>query len=71
MGEVIGLQLKAGIYQRKKLYSIYSDNEEKRTFIDYAKNAKKILKLNDQETDSLIKYHKRKIAMAIKEGQKK
>ncbi len=55
----------------KKLYSIYSDNEEKQTFIDYAKNAKKILKLNDQETDSLIKYHKRKIAMAIKEGQKK
>lgn len=55
----------------KELYSIYSRNDEKQTFIDYAKKAKGILKLNDQEADALIKYHKRKIAMAIKEGQKK
>ena len=52
----------------KELYSIYSRNDEKQTFIDYAKKAKGILKLNDQEADALIKHHKRKIAMAIKEG---
>ena len=55
----------------KELYSIYSRNDEKQTFIDYARKAKGILKLNDQEADALIKHHKRKIAMAIKEGQKK
>lgn len=55
----------------KELYSIYSRNDEKQTFIDYARKAKGILKLNDQETDALIKHHKQKIAMAIKEGQKK
>ena len=55
----------------KELYGIYSRNDEKQTFIDYAKKAKGILKLNDQEADALIKHHKRKIAMAIKEGQKK
>lgn len=55
----------------KELYSIYSRNNEKQTFIDYARKAKGILKLNDQEADALIKHHKRKIAMAIKEGQKK
>lgn len=54
-----------------ELYSTYSKNDDKQTFIDYAKNAKEILKLNDQEADALIKHHKRKIAMAIKEGQKK
>ena len=55
----------------KELYSIFSRNDEKQTFIDYARKAKGVLKLNDQEADALIKYHKRKIAMAIKEGQKK
>ena len=55
----------------KELYSIYSSNDEKQTFIDYARKAKGILKLNDQEANALIKHHKRKIAMAIKEGQKK
>ena len=55
----------------KELYSIYSQNDEKQTFIDYARKAKGILKLNDREADALIKHHKRKIAMAIKEGQKK
>ena len=55
----------------KELYSIYSRNDEKQTFIDYARKAKGILKLNDQEANVLIKHHKRKIAMAIKEGQKK
>lgn len=55
----------------KELYSIYSRNDEKQTFIDYARKAKGILKLNDQESNALIKHHKRKIAMAIKEGQKK
>ena len=55
----------------KELYSIYSHNDEKQTFIDYARKAKGILKLNDQEANALIKHHKRKIAMAIKEGQKK
>ena len=55
----------------KELYSIYSRNDEKQTFIDYARKAKGILKLNHQEANALIKHHKRKIAMAIKEGQKK
>ena len=55
----------------KELYSIYSRNDEKQTFIDYVRKAKGILKLNDQEANALIKHHKRKIAMAIKEGQKK
>ena len=55
----------------KELYSIYSRNDEKQTFSDYARKAKGILKLNDQEANALIKHHKRKIAMAIKEGQKK
>ena len=56
----------------KELYSIYSRNDEKqKIFIDYARKAKGILKLNDQEANALIKHHKRKIAMAIKEGQKK
>ena len=55
----------------KELYSIYSRNDEKQTFIDYARKAKGILKLNDQEANALMKHHKRKIAMAIKEGQKK
>ena len=55
----------------KELYSIYSRNDEKQTFIHYARKAKGILKLNDQEANALIKHHKRKIAMAIKEGQKK
>lgn len=55
----------------KELYSIYSRNDEKQTFIDYARKAKGILKLNDQEANALIKHHKRKIAMAIKECQKK
>ena len=45
--------------------------DQKQTFIDYARKAKGILKLNDQEANALIKHHKRKIAMAIKEGQKK
>ena len=54
----------------KKLYSIYSKNDERQTFIDYAKKAKRILKLNDSETDALIKRHKEKIALAIKEGEK-
>ena len=55
----------------KELYSIYSRNDEKQTFIDYARKEKGILKLNDQEANALIKHHKRKIAMAIKEGKKK
>ena len=55
----------------KELYSIYSRNDEKQTFIDYVRKAKGILKLNDQEANALIKHHKRKIAMALKEGQKK
>lgn len=55
----------------KNLYSIYADNGEKQTFIDYAKRAKFMLKINDKEAEALIKHHKRKIAQAIKSGQKK
>ena len=43
----------------KELYSIYSRNDEKQTFIDYARKAKGILKLNDQEANALIKHHNR------------
>ena len=39
----------------KELYSIYSRNDEKQTFIDYARKAKGILKLNDQEANALIR----------------
>lgn len=56
----------------KNLYRVYASNNKKskskhtQTFIDYAKKAKKILNLNDPETDSLIKTHKQKIAKALK-----
>ena len=36
----------------KKLYSIYSHNDEKQTFIDYVRKAKGILKLNVQEANA-------------------
>lgn len=53
----------------KKLYGIYSKNKEnKQTFIDYIKKSKDILNINDQEADALLKRHKHKIAMAIREG---
>lgn len=54
----------------KNLYSIYSSNEKNQTFIDYARNARHILMLNDTEIDSLIKNHKHKISEAIKKGKK-
>lgn len=53
----------------KNLYNIYSGSGKQQTFINYAKRAKHILKLNDGEADALIKHHKRKIAHAIKNGQ--
>lgn len=55
----------------KELYNIYSSNNKKQTFIDYIKKSKKILQINDQEAEALVKCHKQKIAMAIKEGQQK
>jgi hypothetical protein len=61
----------------KKLYSIYASNDKyvsndkKQTFIDYAKRAKNKLEIiNDKETDAVINHHKRKIAHAIKSGQR-
>lgn len=54
----------------KNLYNIYSCNGELQTFIDYAKKARSRLELNDKEAEALIKHHKRKIAHAIKRGQK-
>ena len=50
----------------KKLYEIYSTGGSKQTFIDYAKKATRILKLDDPESKALIKNHKRKISKAIK-----
>ena len=41
----------------KELYSIYSRNDEKQTFIDYARKAKGILKLNDQEANGPVKIY--------------
>lgn len=55
----------------KNLYSIYSYNNEKQTFIDYAKKAQEMLNLNDAEVNALIKRHKQKIAHAIKESRQK
>lgn len=55
----------------KNLYGIYASGGEQQTFIDYAKRAKKVLKINDKEADALIKHYKRKIASAIKSYQKK
>lgn len=54
----------------RNLYALYSQNNKRQTFIDYAKKAQYQLNLNDPETEALVKHHKRKIAMAIKEGQK-
>lgn len=53
------------------LYRVYAFNKKKskskhtQTFIDYARKAKRILNLNDPETNSLIKNHKQKIAKAL------
>lgn len=55
----------------KNLYRIYAGSGEQQTFIDYAKRAKQILKINDKEADALIKHHKRKIAHAINRSKKK
>lgn len=54
----------------QNLYNTYSHNDRGQTFIDYAKRANKLLHLNDPEANSLIKFHKRKIAQAIKAGMK-
>ena len=54
----------------KNLYSIYASNDKQQTFIDYAKKAQQKLKINDRETEAVIKHHKRKIAHAIKSRQK-
>lgn len=47
----------------KNLYSIYSSNDKNQTFINYARNTKGILKLNDSEVDSLIKNSKYLVAI--------
>ncbi|MGI6664536.1 MAG: hypothetical protein ACOX3W_03875 [Christensenellaceae bacterium] len=39
------------------------------TFIDYAKRARRILEMQDPETNAVIKKHKQKIAEAIKKGE--
>lgn len=58
----------------ENLYDIYSDSKSKKTkkrsqnFITYARRARGRLHLTDPEADALIKYNKRKIAQAIKEG---
>lgn len=64
----------------KKLYEIYSASDKnslqtstgdrRQTFIDYIKRADKTLRLSDKESDSLTKYHKRKISQAIKSGER-
>lgn len=54
----------------KNLYEIYSKNNSKHTFIDYAEKVNKQLNLNDPETNSLLKNYKRKIKNAIKKGMK-
>ncbi len=53
----------------KNLYTLYSKGEKRQTFVDYAKKANQILNLNDSETKAVIRFHKRKIAVAIKKGQ--
>ncbi len=52
----------------RNLYQIYSHNDKKRTFIDYAKKARHVMGLHDPETDAVIKRHKQKIAQAVKAG---
>lgn len=64
-----GISPKGRHISAKNLYSIYSSGGDKQTFIDYAKRAKKALNLVDPETDALIKRHKEKIALAIKNGE--
>lgn len=53
----------------KQLYQIYSSNSnDRQTFIDYGKKARRELELEDHELDSLIDKHKHKIHMAIKKA---
>ena len=42
----------------KELYSIYSRNDEKQTFIDYARKAKRILKRKRQTWDRVDRYER-------------
>lgn len=55
----------------KNLYTIYSKGEKRQTFVDYARKANQILKLNDAEAEGIIKFHKRKIANALKKYKDK
>lgn len=56
----------------KNMYGVYSCGGEKcQTFIDYARRARKLLNLDDPETDAVIKRHKRKIAQAIKKSMRR
>ena len=48
-----------------KILLLNSGLKHTQTFIDYARKAKRILNLNDPETNSLIKNHKQKIAKAL------
>lgn len=50
----------------KRLYAIYSKNGKGQTFISYAIRARRIIKLNDSETNALIERHKQKISLALK-----
>ena len=54
----------------RKLYQIYSQSDDKQTFIGYVKKATRILHLNDPEAGAVIKKHKQKIAQAVKKGKK-
>ena len=54
----------------RKLYQIYSQSDDKQTFIGYVKKATRILRLNDPEAGAVIKKHKQKIAQAVKKGKK-
>lgn len=68
VGQSRGMTLHGKHISSRNLYQIYSHNDKKRTFIDYAKKARHVMDLHDPETDAVIKRHKQKIAQAVKAG---
>ncbi len=57
---------------RTNIYGVYSERAKqisgKRSFVDYAKSANRILGLNDPEADSIVKHNMEKIAKAINQA---
>ena len=70
VGRCNGISSKGKYIFPRNLYNTYALNKEKQTFISYAIKANRKLSLQDAEINSLIKNHKKKIAMAIKAAKR-